>query len=1037
MNQSFKNPESTPYSYPTPFLESIAQGYAENFDNLSRFTFVFPNKRAGRFFLRALSQHIGNRNLLAPKVTTIQDFAEKLSGRILSSRIDLLFRLFNVYRTLRSNGKIPEPPVGEKKSSSLQQDDAAEFEAFRSWGEILLSDFNEVDQYDVDATALFKNVKDFKEISSNFLTEEQIRVLEKFFGYAPAHRGLTNFWKHFIPADSLSETKARFLYLWQMMAPLYQALNESLDGEGLATQGSIYRLALENVRQQGREIFDTDKIVFVGFNALSTTEALLFEEIEKLSGYVEDERHRFADFYWDIPGPVLQSPASDAALFLRLNQRNFPSPDWIKPWLDKNQVEHLPRISVIASPSNAAQAKIAALEVKNLITTTDISAKDSPKCAVVLPDENLLLPLLYALPEELTDVNLTMGYPLRLTSIASFMRHLRTLHSRSRTSSSATYFLGEDLRFLLSHPLSHTLFGAKNVAKINSLIVQRHIVMVPLSVVSQYLGTNASLLDISTYTHDSQGLTKYLDNLLIQLDAALADTNSEVLKSKIDRSHIQVYRDAVHRLAAACQEHNINLTLRGVFQLTEKLLAGEHVTFEGEPLQGLQVMGLLETRALDFEHLIIPSLNDSIMPRKARHATFIPESLRRGFGLPSANYQERLFSYYFYRMIARAKNVTLIYDARAGEGMRSGGKSRYLMQLEYLHARNRIEHQSYRFSLTTQPSELKVVEKTSAVVRRLQKYSEPGSNKKLSASALKNYMNCPVQFYYKNVVGINDDQEEDKYISAANMGNVVHLVMLNLYLPPKDRKLFLKAPLRIEAEYIDHLLNNPEKIQHEVTRAINLYHFKMRETNGDNLDKPLTGTVSMVAAQLENSIRDILTLDRKNTPFDFVGGEITKTFQWEYRPGCKVNMTYSIDRMDILDPTGSPQWRIVDYKSGSPNTTAKGLEDIFNCSDNAKNLFQLLLYCNFARVNEGVDADIYPLIYPFNSLNKGVEKTKIGVDSKGHGVVLKGYKEVNEEFLATTNNLIAEIFDPTIPFTPTDDESHCKYCKLGYLCGRQ
>lgn len=1002
------------------FLDSVARAYAENFSDMSEFCFVFPNKRSGTFFLKSLSNMLGNRVLLAPEVLSVSDFVENVSGRGVATRIDMLFRLFNIYKGNRS--LIP---------GSVQGDELLEFDAFRSWGEILLSDFSEVDQYNVDPDAIFANVSDYREIASNFLTPDQLEILERYFGYTPNYRDVERFWKNLVPPKGNSSIKERFMYLWQAMAPLYHALDENLAAEGLATPGGVYRVALQRIQEKGRELFEYKKIVFVGFNALSTAEALIFEEISKAGGYHDDEKESFADFYWDATGPVLESPDSDAAAFLRLDKRNFPSPGWALPYLERNRVETMPSdMRVIASPSNSAQTKIAASRVRELVELVGADDVRDARVAVVLPDENLLFPLLYALPESLSEVNLTMGYSLRLTSVASFLHHLRQLHARSRKRDGETAYFHEDVRMLLSHPFAHALLGSRNVSELNSDILNHHRLVVTMGDMMRVVKNGSvSVLDMESFGTGTKAGIRYIDNVLAHIDAALADEPGGVVKSRIDRSHIALYRDALRRLEWAAAEHGIEMGLQGVFYMVDKLLSGERVTFEGEPLEGLQVMGLLETRALDFDHLVILSLNDRIMPRKARKATFIPDSLRHGYGLPYSNYQERLFAYYFYRMISRAKSVTLIYDARSGEGMRSGGESRYLRQLRYLYARNGIRYENYRFMLSDTTPELRPVEKTSSVMADIMEFARPGSHRNFSASALRKYGECQVKFYYEVIANLKTDTDSGDYIDPITQGNIIHDTMLCLYFPEKDRKLFLVNRILMTAERLSSMLEDTGLIRRHLRRSINKEHFKKK---GEELDDPIEGAAAMVARQLEGQIRDILRYDLSLAPFELAGGEMTGLYEWEFSPGRKVNMKYAIDRLDVLSPgTAAERWRIVDYKTGGSLVAAEEFEDIFNGEYSAKNLFQLLLYANLLNLDRGMDEDVKVSIYEVGRIVSDGEVTpKIGKEK------LDGHKQVNAEFLSRVNGMIEEIFDPMVPFSPAEDESHCRFCHLHDLCGR-
>lgn len=1002
------------------FLDSIAKAYVENFDDISEFCFVFPNKRSGTFFRRALTRQLGSRVRLAPEIMSISDLVEKLSGLETATRIELLFRLFNIYR----NNK-------ELIPSKAKDNDLLEFDAFRSWGEILLSDFSEVDQYGVDADALFTNVSDYREISSNFLTDEQIEVLERYFGYSPSTADVSRFWKSFSQGSGKSDIKQRFMYLWQAMAPLYHSLNDSLESEGLATQGLVYRRALENVIEQGRDLLPYKKIIFVGFNALSTTEALLFEALAKAGGYYADEKEAYVDYYWDATGPILESEESDASMFLRLNKRNFPSPDWARDWIERNRVSKMPAdMKVIASPSNSAQTKIAARSLSEIIERVGGEEVQDAKVAVVLPDENLLLPLLYALPESLDKVNLTMGYSLRLTSVASFLHHLRGLHARSRMTGGELTFFHEDVKLLLSHPFTHALLGSRNVAVMNTYMAKHHKFRVSIEEFRRETGGDDRLpLDVAAYGVGTKAGVSYIDDVLMRIDASLADNEGGVVKSRIDRSHIALYRDALRRLESNAFEHGVEMGLSGVFYMVDKLLAGEHVSFEGEPLEGLQVMGLLETRALDFDHLVILSMNDKVMPRKARRATFIPDSLRRGYGLPYSNYQERLFSYYFYRMISRVKSVTLIYDARSGEGMRSGGESRYLTQLRYLYAPGKIKYENYQFLISEPGHDPEPLEKTPEIMEKVQEYARKGSDKNLSASALRKYGECQIRFYYEEVEGLRTDTAETEFINPITQGNIVHDTMLMLYFPEPLRKKYLKERIRISPEALDAMIKDRERIRILIRKNINKHHYNLPEAEQDT---PLEGAASMVAGHLEQVVTDILRYDRKLAPFDLAGGEMSASWRWEYDTDKFVNMKFAIDRLDILNPgRENEQWRIVDYKTGQAHVEASEFEDIFNGAYSAKNFFQLMLYANLMNLYTGQDKDVKVAIYSTGKLlKKGETLPKIGSE------VIKGHKQINEAFVETLNARIDELFDPARPFLPAGDPDNCTYCLLHDLCRR-
>lgn len=1006
------------------FLDAVAKAYVDQFNDLSEFCFVFPNKRAGTFFLRSVTRFLNEKAILSPEVLSISDFVENLSGRQVASRLDLIFRLYNIYKSISNKKGVGE--IGE----------IVEFDSFRSWGEIVLSDFSEVDQYVADPKQVFKNLKDLHDIESNFLTEEQREVLQEYFGYTPSIENIDNFWKSVETKEGKeSQLKTKFMRLWDMLIPMYDALTESLTDSGLTTAGGAYKLALERLKEKGRELLKWKRVVMVGFNTLSTSEVLIFSELKKIN----NQSGEFADFYWDFTGPVLSNVQSDASKFLRINNKKFPSPDWAADYLKQCSVDKMPPLCrVYASPSNAAQAKIAGDCVGELASALGNDDINAAKVAVVLPDENLLLPLLHAIPEDLKNINLTMGYSLKLTSTATFLHHLRCLHQRSSKANDDVSFYGQDVKMLLAHPFTHFLLGSETVARLNTMMAKGHRISVLYSDLKAIAGESIEFLNIKDYADSTEGVIAYIDGLLMSVDKALEGKSEGVVKSELDRAHIERYRDGLQTLKNSAFEHNIKLGLTGVFFLVDKLLSGEKITFEGEPLAGLQVMGLLETRALDFEHLIVLSMNDKVMPMKSRHATFIPDGLRIGYGLPSANYHERLFSYYFYRMISRAKSVTLIYDARSGEGMRSGGESRYLMQLRYLFNNGKMEETKYRFSLTNSKRDAQPVEKSDEIMEEIKKYAQEGTNRNFSASALKKYNTCQVKFFYEEILGVKTDDEDSVFIDAISLGNILHDTMLNLYLPNKNEQgIYLSNPKKITAEYIDNIMSVKVRndkgqdvkslIEEEVRKSVYRKFYGIRDDE-DIPNTELTGSVAMTATYIVEQVKSILNYDRTLTPFDFVGGEISHSYRYEYEPGKKVNMKYAIDRLDILS---GEQWRIVDYKTGESHVTGNSVDDIFDGNYKVQNLFQLMLYANLMNLDTNKNEKVRVVIYQPDSMANGDVVPMLGNDT------INDHIQINDQFLERLNSMISEIFNQEKPFEPTDREGNCGYCKLKQLCGKE
>lgn len=1009
------------------FLSGVASAYLSRYEEMTDVCFVFPNKRSRSFFLKSLAENLGEKVMIAPEVMDISEFMGKISGLEAAPRIDTLFRLYNVYCGL----------IG-RSDSLMSEDDLLDFDRFASWGEVVINDFSEVEQFCADAEKLFNNVRDYRNISSNFLTEKQLDVIERYFGYRPIVEDAENFWKSVYNKDELSKLKEKFVELWKLMPELFEGLIENLKSDGLGLEGTIFRVASDVVETKGREALPWSHVVVVGFNMLSTAEMRLFENLRDM---VDEDGEPYCDFYWDATGPVLDGESAiknAAATDLRRYKREFPMPQWAESYMQCTRRTSMPEsITISAAPSNVAQTKIAARVVEKWKKDLKENEFGNAKVAIVVPDENLLLPLLHSLPPDIEKINLTMGYPMRFTAIASFIYYLKRLQTRRRKIGEDTGYFHEDLKLFMSHPLVHLITGSKTANKIISEISRTHIRVVTTAWIAEYSKVLANIIRPIAKDSTVDQTVEYLENVLMILDKALLiDSNRlPTFNSKLERSQTATYLKSIITLLNSVKRNGISMSYTSVFHLIERLVSGEKVNFEGKPLEGLQIMGLLETRAIDFDYVIIMSMNDKIMPRRARKRTFIPDSLRHSYGLPTSSKSEELYSYYFYRLLSRASHVGLIYDARAGEGMRSGGKSRYLMQLELLYARDMVRKENFTFMLDAFTPKPEGVEKTQEVMDQLALYLKEEDGKNLSASALMNYCTCQVKFYYKNVVGISDDIPSPGYIDAITQGLIVHRALLELYFPKGKRKKYLKSDKRIilTSNDLNSMLQNRDLLWTAVTRAVNREHYKI--LNDKDLDRPLEGSVKMVAERLLTMVEDVISHDAEIAPLELVGGEIPGNVRWKAGNSPEVNIKYSFDRVDRVNG----KLRIIDYKTGKSEIKAKGIDEVFEGSSDSKYIIQLLLYSRLLedRVKEEDNqdsGDIDMIIYDVNNIvAKGEIRPQIGKEIiKSHR-----HKSAKDEFINRMEQTIKDIFDRSKPFKVTDDEKNCKYCNLKALCGRQ
>lgn len=983
-----------------PFLQSVAEAYSKRFNRNGeitpdRYCFVFPNKRAGTFFLKYLRE-VSPEGMIAPQVTTITDLVTDLSGRIVNSRIDLIFLLYNCYCELLFPGCPPE-----KRHEKIS------FDAFRKWGETVLRDFNEVDMQNVDADKIFKNVKDFKEIAADFLTDEQRKVMEEYFGYTAPTYTDDKLWINFESTKpGLSD---KFISLWRILGPLYRKFHAAMEERGLISSGGAYRLSAERLREAVDKmdpslmasLLPWDKLVFVGFNALSKSEREIFHELKRLPSPA-DADEPLTDFIWDATGPVLSDRKNSAGRFVAININHFPAPDWVLPTLAKSNSSSFPEMTEVAAPSKVMQVKIATQIINEMKSgEVDEETFKDARVALVVPDEGLLLPLLYSMPKNLGDINLTMGYPLRLTAVTSFLVLLRRLQITSRDSKSYRGYALDQIRDLLSHPYSHAIFITQKINRFIADKERRHVNVVRehelLSLgpkaerVLRPLPKDAASSEVIDYLNE---VLKVIGETLIELRQSDSD-NSRMLKDSLELHHVEAWRDALKVFSDSIEEYGVRLSVAATLSEAYRLLQAEIVPFEGEPLHGLQIMGMLETRALDFDHLVIVGLNDRTIPGRMRQRSFIPNVIRHGFGMPPNTYQEDIFGYYFFRLISRAKRVTFIYDSRVTGG--NGGESRYLLQLRYLYAPESVRRVEYKFSLAGREKHEISIQKNPFVKSRLDRFFNPEPSltsssgktyrKNFTASLLKKFTACPVKFYYEGVLDLRDDPQPTPSIDAITLGNIVHDVMEKIYLPDKSqREVWLIPPVRISPNKISALLSKEgmAEIKDHITRYINLNHYQKPQERA--LDELQVDT-ELVREIVMGYIRNILEADLKEAPFNLYGVEIRNTFEYPLSDGRRLNVQYALDRVDNIgceksENLSEPEMiRIVDYKTGGSHIDSLSISHLFDSDYLKDNLLQLLTYAEFIRKDSPfINRDSMKIglsIYPVAKMKQSKEKDKI------------------------------------------------------------
>ena len=1031
------------------FLQDIARYYIELYGrDLIDLCFVFPNKRAGVFFSHYLEEESTKNGfpLIHPEVMTISDLISDLTNGIEASRIEQLFILYRCYRDI----------VREEKGTD---EETVDFNKFQYWGEVLLGDFTDVDKYLVDPAEIFRNIEELKEISANYLTPEQIEVIKRYWGEDKVPAQISEFWNHAVHTGSTevnNEKKSAiaFIRLWQVMHKLYIRFNEELTLRRLTYQGQMYKMALEAVRNTPAEDFPFEKYVFVGFNVLSTVEEKIFETF-KLKGK--------ADFFWDFASPTFSNPQNRATTFLKNYVSQFPQPDGAAE-IGRN-VKEYPLIEVIGVPSVSGQTKIIGDLVKNLLPDADDDSLRST--AIVLPDENLCLPMLNALPENISAINVTMGYPLRNTPVASLISLVISMQLRARKYRFKDTFFHEDVIAVLSHPLIRSI-SSETCDAIATYIKENRLFNVDRDIL---LGENYRplhrLFDLASDTDNPCAVFSYLRELVTWLldevhilykvenndedVTELADDEEEIqltASGAIEAGFLKHYLASLDELERLRRKHlddlNVDLAESTVFHMVERLVSGESVTFEGRPLKGLQLMGVLETRALDFENVIIASMNERIFPRKHFSRSMIPAAIRQGYGMSTIDHQESLSAYYFYRLITRAKRVFLVYDLRT-EGIKSGEPSRYINQLRHIYSPRGMKVCNAFYNLSVEePSELSL---TMTPWRRnqLSLYTSSENPRYISATSINKFIDCPMAFAMSYLEGYYEDNDKNAYFDESTFGSVMHQVVERLYKSLKKGD----GPIIVDKASINYL-NRKAIIEPEIKRAINRHYLNRDE----NSLEALPGDAQILSELMCDLVKNMLSHELDTyKEFEFLSGEQKLKQPLRVTPDLTLNFSYTIDRVDRVKlPDGSTLIRIIDYKTGGDEVKST-IDNLFEHDSRGKRnkaILQLFLYCNaYAQsLPDAGKVKIQPIIYSFRTIGKNQAPELIKLE----GEVMQDFRQIittkskgvinaNEEILERLGERLAPLFtageDSDFVFETAEHEGACHYCQFSTICSKQ
>jgi hypothetical protein len=955
----------------TPFLQQTAKVFYEHYGiNIQKFAFVFPNKRSGLFFRKYLSSLIPEAGHL-PSILTVNNLFQQLNPKRQADPVRLLFILYDIYI---------------QKSGSNES-----FDDFFHWGEMLLGDFDDIDRYLIDAKQLFTNVTDLDRIERDFsfLKPAQVQAIRAF-------------WSSFNPENKDSNQQF-FLHVWQILYDIYVEFRHTLSSRNIAYEGMIYREVIEKTKTENIDL-QYEKIVFAGLNALSAAETELLKYFKKRG---------IADFYWDCSSDFLQDDANRASFFMKENLRLFPSTFEIND--SKAYDTHFETIGI---PSKIGQAKQVYHTLNELIDNNLLSNENALQTAVVLPDEQMLMPVLQSIPEKISSINVTLGYPVSGSPIASLMDFLQSLQKNAGKTADDVTFYHRDVLSILQHNYISTACP-RDSAEIIRLITEKNQIYISMSAFKN----NTLLKLIFSMPSNAVEMSVYLSAIFRELQTSVVSAiyEDETKDAKtagfisLEKEFITHYLNIVKRMDTTLAEAKTSLSTETYFKLLKQMTDLIKIPFSGEPLSGLQIMGVLETRALDFENVIILNVNEGIFPAKNSFNSFVPYQLRCGFGLPTQEHQDSIRAYHFYRLIHRAKRVIMFYDTRA-EGLQSGEVSRFVLQLRY-HYKIPIKQKLSVYSISSSRVAPFIIEKDEDAMQLFASYQ---LDKHLSASAINVYLDCPVKFYFSILKGIEEEESVSETIENDLFGTILHRVMELSY-----KRLCGKT---VTADVLNVLSekNNMTEILREAF-AKDFFH--------TDTPRPLAGQTYLYGETIRKYANKILEYDRSLTPFQYVDTEKPVYAQIETDGGRKLKIKGFIDRIDMKDGI----LRIVDYKSGRVSPlNFKSMESLFdrNAKDRKKAVMQVFLYA-WAYLSEKDDLRIQPSVYYVRNLFARDDfDPAIRLAANKEKVVIDNFSVYKNEFEDSLRTAINEMFDAGKPFIQTPNIKNCQYCPFKNICGK-
>nr|WP_294775206.1 PD-(D/E)XK nuclease family protein [uncultured Flavobacterium sp.] len=909
------------------FLNQIAQEIIKNHSNsLLDLVVILPNKRAKVFLLEELKKTVSD-NIFSPEIISIEDFIQEIAGIRSIDSVELLFEFYNVYLSV------------------TEKDKQESFESFANWAKTLLQDFNEIDRYLLKPNEVLKYLENIKEIEH---------------------------WA--VNIEKRTELIENYLIFWKKLPEYYQSFYDHLLNKGVGYQGLIYREAVGNLDHFSEN--NNNQFIFAGFNALNQAEEKIIQHLLALDR---------TKIYWDIDETLLHDTFHDAGLF----QRKFKS-EWIYykthpyEWI-VNDFTEAKNIHVIATSKSIGQAKITGSIIEKYIAENNGNLQ---KVAVVLGEENLLLPVLHSLPETVNALNITMGFSSKNNPAQLLIAKLFKLHSNALSRNPDSYVMYyKDVLDILTHPLIEPyLYAGELVSRIN----KNNYTFITHKKLEELYPQENSLFQLlfRKWNTGSVAVLENLSQILLQIKANLSYDNEE---EKITNAFVYSVFKVINKMLSYFGQHPNIDDIKTLHAIYKQVIDVAEVSFEGEPLDGLQIMGVLESRVLDFETVIITSVNEGKFPAGKSTNSFIPYDVKREYELPTYKEKDAIYTYHFYHLLQRAKNIYLIYNADS-EGFDAGEKSRFITQLEVeKQAKHNLTFQYFNPNVPNVAHQPIVVPKTASVLERLREIATNG----FSPSSLTTYIRNPIQFYFERVLRIKEVDEVEENVAANTLGTIIHGTLEELYKPFIGR-LLTKADIENCFKKIDdEVLTQFKEVykEGEIKKGRNLLAFEVAKRN------------------VYNFLKLELELLEKGDEVQIIALEQTyeRTLE-DVRLPIPVLIKGNVDRIERRNG----KIRIIDYKTGKVEQKNVTLKDWNGLTEDIKNdkIIQILAYA-FMYEEQAKGSEIEAGILSFKNLKSGFLPFNFKQDKEVTNVVSA---EIMENYLEQIVVLLQEIFDMELPF---------------------